>query len=275
MTNIENKLQQLKQILLSHAPLAIAFSGGVDSTFLLGYAHRVLGDQVIAVTANAPNFAPDEIAYAKSFCKSNGIRHIVVHLGDEILDSFAKNSPDRCYICKKAIFSNLQAQLDGMTLADGTNADDALDYRPGTKALQELGILNPLKDAGLTKLEIRQGLRFIPGGEQIWDKPAFACLASRIPYGEHITPEKLKAIYTVEKALQAYGFAQVRVRCHGKLDQNAASAIARIEVLPEDREKFFDTALMDKIDVIAREAGFAYVALDLAGYKMGNLNINL
>ena len=262
----DEKLALLESIIKGYGQMAVAFSGGVDSTFLLLFSKKVMGDRLIAVTASAANFAPDEIAYAKKLCAEEGINHIVPDLGAEILSEFSHNPPDRCYICKKAIFGQVKMQLQAMhpdaVLADGTNLDDVKDYRPGHKALAELCVESPLKEAGLTKAEVRRGLKELGG--DIWDKPAFACLASRIPYGETITPEKLRAVYKVEIALKEAGFRQVRGRHHGTL--------ARIEVEPEEGRRFFNLKLMDRIDAIAKDAGFLYATLDLAGYRMGNLN---
>ena len=277
----EEKLLLLESILKGYGKVAVAFSGGVDSAFLLLFAKKVLGAGVTAVTVTGPHFAPDEMDYAAELCRREGIGHTVIDFGAEILAGFAHNPPDRCYICKKAIFSRVADQVTGssamagigsapgaaeeagaITIADGTNLDDMRDYRPGRRALEELGVASPLKEAGLTKAEVRRGLKEL-GGE-IWDKPAFACLASRIPYGEEITEEKLSAIYQVESYLKSLGFRQVRVRHHGDL--------ARIEVDPAERAAFFDLDLMDQVCAFARGAGFRYVALDLAGYQMGSLN---
>jgi len=268
---MNEKIERLKQLLLKAKPLAIAFSGGVDSTFLLKFAHETLGDQVIAITADAPNFAPDEIEDAKEFCRQENIRHIVLDLGEKAIETIADNPPDRCYHCKKMVFTHLQraaaeaSGLERMNLADGSNADDSFDYRPGARAVSELGVLSPLAEAGLTKSEIRAAAKEM--GLVVWDKPAFACLASRIPYGETITVANLASIYTLEKALHQRGFRQVRVRHHGD--------VARIEVLPEERVKFIDIRLMDEINQAAHDAGFTYAALDLGGYKMGNLNLRI
>lgn len=262
----EEKLAKLEAILKEYREVAVTFSGGVDSTFLLLFAHKVLGDNVFAVTANAPNFAPDEISYTKELCRREGIRHYTVELGSSVLEAFADNPPDRCYICKSIVFGKLLANVrhsfPHAIIADGTNRDDVRDYRPGRKALEELGICSPLKDAELTKPEIRRGLKEL-GGE-IWNKPAYACLASRIPYGERITVEKLEAIHKAETALRDLGFTQVRVRHHGNL--------ARIEVPPAERSRFFDAEFMDRVNEMMKDAGFRYAALDLAGYRMGSLN---
>lgn len=264
--NYEEKLDTLEKTLQGYGRMALAFSGGMDSTFLLLFAKKVLGDNVMAITASAPNFAPDEVAYARQLCRREGIKHEIIDLGSEILESFADNPPNRCYICKHAIFGNMKKTLKdkypGTVLVDGTNADDLNDSRPSRKAVIGLGILSPLKEAGMTKAEIRRGLKSV-GGE-IWNKPAFACLASRIPYGETITAEKMTAIYQAESALRDMGFEQIRVQHHGTL--------ARIEVNPSDRMRFFDLGLMDRVNHAVKDAGFLYATLDLGGHLIGSLN---
>lgn len=262
----EEKLLRLEEILKEYEEVAVAFSGGVDSTFLVLFAHKVLGDNMVAATAEAANFAPDEIEYAQKLCRENGIRHYVIELDDSILEAFADNPPDRCYICKRLVFGRMMAQIrhhfPHAVIVDGTNVDDMQDYRPGRKALEELEIASPLKEAGLTKDEIRRGLKEI-GGE-IWNKPAFACLASRIPFGEKITVEKLKQIHKAEMQLRYLGFDQVRVRHHGSL--------ARIEVPADQRIRFADPELMDHVNRLMKDCGFTFATLDLAGYRMGSLN---
>ncbi|NLD18632.1 MAG: MazG family protein [Clostridiales bacterium] len=288
VTILENKLEKLKVIISGYGQMIVALSGGVDSVFLTAFAYRIWGDdRVAALTASGPHFAKDEIVYAKWFCETMGISHKTIDVG-YILPLIEDNSEDRCYLCKKEIFSVLKerAQMVGSVLADGTNADDMKDYRPGMKALRELDIASPLKEAGLTKVEIRCALKgmtedddalreafMIPGiqlseGEvtrgPIWEKPAFACLASRIPYGEKISEEKLKAIYTAEQVLRSMGFKQVRVRHHND--------VARIEVLPAHRAGFCNEELMDEVNEKLKACGFKYVSLDLGGYVMGGLN---
>jgi uncharacterized protein len=265
---MQNKLELLRQKLLGHENMAVAFSGGVDSTYLLLCAKDIFGDDLLAVTALAPNFDPDEIQQTKKICADYEIRHLIINLGTDLLTEIAHNPEDRCYVCKKYIFSALRetlAKLGFDTLADGTNLDDAKDYRPGQKALYELGVISPLRDAGFTKPDIRLGLKAM--NVDIWDKPAYACLASRVPYGEEITIEKLNAIHQAESELRELGFTQVRVRHHGD--------VARIEVPPTQRSRFFDEAFMDLVNEIIKKAGFKYASLDLGGYVMGSLNQGL
>lgn len=251
---LKDKLEKLREDLIAKGNITIALSGGVDSVFLVCFAKEVLGDQVEAVTAAAPNFAPDETEYAKNLCRQLGVSHRVMEVS--VMDALKDNPKDRCYYCKKKIFSELIKT--GTNLADGTNLDDMSDYRPGRKALEELGIWSPLKDAGLTKDEIRQALK--DRNISIWDKPAFACLASRIPYGQEITEAKLEAVYKVECALKQMGFTQVRARHHGE--------VVRIELLPSE----WDIAKFKEIDEAGKAAGFKFTALDLEGYKMGRMN---
>lgn len=266
MDQLNDKLKQLELMLNKYGKLGVAFSGGVDSTFLLAFASSRIGtSNVTAITVDASNFAQDEIEYTKSFCHEMSINHLVIQVAFESINGFKENSKERCYFCKKSIFSIVKEYANEkgiMIIADGTNLDDDLDYRPGKKALGELGIVSPLKAVGLTKSEIRFALKEM--GISIWDKPAFACLASRIPYGEEITEEKLISIYQVEKTIKSLGFSQVRVRHHGQ--------IARIEILPEDIVAFSAPLIRQEVHKSAIEAGFSFSALDLEGYKMGNLN---
>ena len=278
---LNKKLENLENILKSYNRITVALSGGVDSAFLLAFASKVLGNEnVRAVTACGPHLAADETEYAKSLCAALGVEHDVICM-DHIMPILAPNQPDRCYHCKKAMFSGMKSS-ENYVLADGTNLDDMDDYRPGHKALSELEIASPLKDAELTKNEIRAALEkisfetdngqtrgtrtltdafMLPDGTPIWEKPAYACLASRIPYGDIITEDKLAAVYKAESFLRSLGLKQVRVRHHGD--------IARIEVPAEERFMFFDEAFMDKVNEEIKKYGFKHVTLDLGGYKMG------
>jgi pyridinium-3,5-biscarboxylic acid mononucleotide sulfurtransferase len=262
--NIEEKYEHLKSSILKLEKAAVAFSGGVDSTLLTRVCSDLLGQNALAVTVSSPMLPASEIEEAVEFTKALGIKHIIIE--EEGIDAkVAENPSNRCYFCKKIEFSNIKkaAERYGIeTVLDGSNFDDLSDYRPGLKALKELATLSPLKEAGLTKADVREISKKL--GLKTWNKPAFACLASRIPYGENITIEKLEKIEKSEVFLKNIGFRQFRVRSH--------DAIARIEVSPDEREKLFDTILMDSISKELKSYGFLYVCMELEGYKTGSLN---
>lgn len=260
-----NKLETLKNKLRELGSVAIAFSGGVDSTFLLKVANDILGDKCIAVTIHAMMHSNREIEEAKSYTKALGIKHIVFKIDNFDIKEFVDNDEKRCYYCKKAIFTNMKniAKQNNINyILDGTNLDDLGDYRPGLKALDELEIKSPLKDSLLTKNDIRILSKEL--NIPTFNKPAFACLATRIPYGETITNDKLRMIEKSEEYLQDLGFKQFRVRAHDKL--------ARIEVEESEINKFFDKDLLKNTHNKLKEIGFKYVTLDLLGYRMGSMN---
>ena len=263
MTDLADRFEKLKSILRDAGSAAVAFSGGVDSTFLLSVAKEVLGDKCLAITADSPVIPRHEMEAAVAFCKEHGIRQIVFDpnmLSDAVIRS---NPADRCYHCKKAIFGKMNelAKENGAAyLFDGTNKDDEGDYRPGMKALDELGVRSPLREAGLTKSDIR-GLSKETGLDT-WDMPSFACLATRIPYGQEITPELLAKIEKAETVLREAGFKQYRVRAHGDL--------ARIEVALSDMNRLSE--MRSLISEGIRNAGFRYVTVDLEGYRTGSMN---
>ena len=262
------KKEKLKEILKGYGSLAIAFSGGVDSTFLLKMAHDVLGDNCAAVTGRSESFPEREYKESMDFCRAEGIRQIAFDSGEIDTPGYAENPVNRCYICKHALFSSLLklAEENGLKyVAEGSNTDDNGDFRPGLKAIAELGIKSPLREAGLTKEEIR--LLSKEMGLPTWAKPSYACLASRFVYGETITREKLSMVDRAEELLLKLGFRQVRVRIHDR--------IARIEVEQKDFERFADPAIRDRIYTELKGFGFSYVALDLKGYRTGSMNETL
>jgi uncharacterized protein len=241
----------------------IAYSGGVDSTFLIKVAYDVLGDNALAVTATSATYPKKELKEAKQYAKTIGIPHIVIQSEELNIKRFTDNPADRCYYCKKELFRKLRAIATDHqfnTVIDGSNADDVFDYRPGEKARAEQGILSPLKDVGLTKHEIRTFSRslHLPTSE----KPSFACLASRFPYGVKITQKRLTQVESAEEFLFSLGIRQCRVRYH--------DTIARIEVAPKDFNKIL--RYTHRIVTKFKTLGFTYVTLDLAGYRTGSLN---
>lgn len=263
--SICSKLDKLKAYLQSLGHVAVAFSSGVDSTFLLKVAQDVLGDNVIALTAKPYSFPDRELEEAKSFCAGRGIRHFVYRFNEFGIDGFSKNPPDRCYLCKRALFSKMLEIAQGYNIscvAEGSNMDDNGDYRPGMKAVAELNIKSPLREAGLYKKEIRALSRKM--GLSTWEKPSFACLSSRFAYGECITEEKLQMADRAEGLLFDKGFSQARVRIHGRM--------ARIEVLPEELEKLVVKDIRQEIVLKLKEYGFTYVSVDLEGYRAGSMN---
>ncbi|MBZ9607651.1 ATP-dependent sacrificial sulfur transferase LarE [Clostridium estertheticum] len=262
---LDLKFQKLKEILQDLESVAVAYSGGVDSTFLLNVAADVLGNRVIAITAKSSTYPEREFKEAVKYIEGIGAKHIVIISEELEIEGFAKNPVNRCYFCKKELFSKIRKVADDNNInavLDGSNADDASDYRPGMKAAKELKVISPLKDAGFTKNDIRVlSKRF---GVPTWDKPAFACLSSRFPYGNEITVKKLSMVERAEQFLLDLGFRQIRVRHHGD--------IARVEVNVEERNKFFNIEMMDKVGNELKSIGFKYVTLDLLGYRTGSMN---
>ena len=264
LTEIYKKLSDLRKLLKSFGSAAIAFSGGVDSTFLLKVAHEELGEKAVAVTVISPLIPKKEAIDAENFCKNENIRQFVLELDPLEISGFKENPKNRCYICKREIFGKIKelAKENGIfTVCEGSNADDTGDYRPGMQAIRELGIKSPLLEYGLTKNEIRILSKEL--GLPSWNKPSAACLASRFVYGEKITEKKLKMVEIAEDFLHEKGFLQQRVRIHGE-------NLARIEVNKEDFEKIL--AIKDEINSFFKELGFVYTTLDLTGFRSGSMN---
>ena len=258
-----DKYNELISCLKSLGKVVLAFSGGVDSTFLLKTAKEALGDNLKAVTIMSPYIPKWEIAEAKDLVKELGVNHEIIEA--PIIDSIKYNPEDRCYLCKTAVFSmiiNVAKEQGYDYVIDGTNFDDISDYRPGLRALKELEVKSPLLECKLTKAEIRAFSKEL--GLNTWDKPPYACLLTRIPYGNELKVEDFEKIEEAEKFMMTIGFRAVRVRCHGDL--------ARIEVNRDDRTKLFDEKLLDSISEKIKGFGFKYVTLDLQGYRVGSFN---
>ncbi len=259
----EAKYERLKSILSTVSGAVVAFSGGVDSSFLLCTAREVIGERVLAVTASSETYLEEEVENARELARAMGVRHLVVRTRETELPAFSSNPPDRCYHCKRELLSTLWdvARAEGLEcVLEGSTASDLLEHRPGMRAAAELGVRSPLQEAGLTKAEIRELSR--QAGLPTWNKPPMACLASRFPYHTPITEAGLRAVARAERSLRALGVKLVRVRHHG--------TVARIEVAPEE----ISTVLGFREEVVrlVKAAGYVYVALDLQGYRSGSMD---
>ncbi len=258
-----DKLEKLKEIIGQYSSAVIAFSGGVDSTFLARVAKEVLGDKLLLVTATSSTYPEFELEESKEIAKQLGVEQRIIVSEEIDIPGFSDNPPDRCYYCKHELFTiitNIAKEKQYEAVFDGSNADDLCDYRPGMRAIKELHIVSPLCEAQLTKGEIR----FY--SEQLnlptATKPSFACLASRFPYGEKITKEKLDRAGQSEKGIRGLGFTQFRVRSHGDL--------ARLEFILGEMDKAWQAR--SELETLCKEAGFTYVALDIKGYRTGAMN---
>jgi uncharacterized protein len=263
---IEQKWDRLRTLLRGMKCAVLAYSGGVDSSLLLRATAEVMGHRLIAVTAVSETYPPGELEAAKEFARTLGVTHRILRTQELSSEEFARNSPERCYFCKKELYGKLKkiAEAEGIScILDGSNTDDLADYRPGRKAAEEFSVRSPLVETGLSKSDVRELARFLD--LPMWDKPSLACLSSRIPYGTRITPDIIETVQTAEDHLRVLGFRQVRVRHHGE--------IARIEI---DREAFgqlLTDDAVEKITAVLKGLGYIYVCLDLEGYRTGSMNV--
>lgn len=265
---MDTKLEQLKDALRKSEGVLVAFSAGVDSTFLLKMAQMVLGDRAIALTASSATAPPGELVAAREFAASLGIRHIVLESQELANPSFTQNPANRCFFCKDELYRICRQQADQLgiaTIMDGTNLDDLQDHRPGLKAAKEWGVRHPLVEAQMTKNDIRGYSREL--NLPTWDKPSSPCLSSRFPYGTEINLERLKQVAACEQLMKELGFREFRVRYHGDL--------ARIEVAQDEFHRWVEKATRNTVVEKFKAIGFRYVSLDLQGYRTGSMNEGL
>ena len=262
---IEQKWDRLKTLLRDMKSAVLAYSGGVDSSLLLRATAEVMGPRLIAVTAVSETYPPGELEAAKEFARTMGVTHRILRTQELASEEFARNSPERCYFCKKELYGKLKkiAETEGIScILDGSNTDDLDDYRPGRKAAEEFSVRSPLVETGLSKSDVRELARFL--NLPAWDKPSLACLSSRIPYGTRITPDIIETVKTAEDHLRVLGLRQVRVRHHGD--------IARIEIERDSFGQLLSNEAVEKVTAALKGLGYTYVCLDLEGYRSGSMN---
>lgn len=265
MSSIDGKVENLRAAVRSAGSMAVAFSGGVDSTLLLKVAAEELGERALAITIDTPFHSRHEVADARRLAAEMKVRHLVLEV-DPLRDGqLSSNPPDRCYLCKRAVFTlclELARNNDCSVLSDGSNVDDLKEHRPGRRALQELGVASPLMEAGFTKPEVREYSRLL--GLSTWDKPPLACLLTRFPHGEEITPERLRMVERCEDFLREKGFGLFRVRAHGEL--------ARIEAIGEELLRLVQPGVREEVARFFHAIGFNHVSVDLDGYRCGSMD---
>ena len=263
--SVEEKRQQLVNIINDMGSVIVAYSGGVDSAFLAAVAHEVLGDKALSVTANSPSLAPSELEDAIALATDQEIHYEIIETKETEREDYQANNQDRCFFCKDELYSHLIKFADqrGYTvITNGTNVDDLGDYRPGLEAAKQYGVRSPLVEADLTKQDIRDLSKEM--GLPTWDKPAQACLSSRIPYGTMVTVEALTRIAKAEHFLRSKGFKQLRVRHH--------ETVARIEIEPKDFQALLDESVRNEITEYFKSIGYSYVTMDMNGFRSGSLN---
>ncbi len=265
MNKTKELLEKLKAVVADLESVVVAYSGGVDSSLLIKVCQDVLGDKAVAVTAVSETYPDFELKTAKKTVEEVGIKHLVVETGELENKEFAKNPPNRCFFCKTELFTKLRNIADALgfkNIVDGSNMDDEGDFRPGLKAAKQLGSVSPLRIAGFTKNDVREVSKLL--GLSTWDKPAFACMSSRIPYGQEITVEKLSSVMKAEEFLRNAGFNNFRVRHHG--------TVARIELPANEIGRILDEKLRGKVVEKFKEFGFVYITVDIEGLRSGSMN---